>query len=368
MNNTKNSIIEPLVSDDTTKITQTQPDPPTPTLVSTAVKNKKEESEAEDNVVFDQIGHLTRTLHDSLRELGYDTRLKAITSEVPETQDRLSYVATKSEQAAERVLTATEIAMPIQDKLSADAVHLSEQWQQAFETEQSLPPDADKFKDLLIQTLTYLNEVPNQTKNTNAQLMEIMMAQDFQDLTGQVMKKVTKMVQDLEAELLQLLVEHVPQEKKEAIETGLIWLNETMLRPTKAVNERLATVASSPLKQMVSLAELLRRPEMDFDKLTQVFNDELQVTENYRQDIKLQIKYEGYIKRQQEQVERFRKFESINLPDDLDFAGMSGLSAEVVEKLSKIRPLNLGQASRISGVTPAAVSILQVQLKKSGLL
>jgi tRNA uridine 5-carboxymethylaminomethyl modification enzyme len=99
-----------------------------------------------------------------------------------------------------------------------------------------------------------------------------------------------------------------------------------------------------------------------------VFEGELQVVADYRQDIKLQIKYEGYIKRQQEQVERFRKFESINLPDDLDFTAMPGLSAEVIEKLTQIRPLNLGQASRISGVTPAAISILQVQLKKSGLL
>jgi tRNA uridine 5-carboxymethylaminomethyl modification enzyme len=82
----------------------------------------------------------------------------------------------------------------------------------------------------------------------------------------------------------------------------------------------------------------------------------------------LRIKYEGYIRRQQEQVARFRKSESVRLPDDFDFAAIPGLSAEVVEKLSRIRPLNLGQASRISGITPAAVSILQVQLKKSGLL
>jgi tRNA uridine 5-carboxymethylaminomethyl modification enzyme len=107
---------------------------------------------------------------------------------------------------------------------------------------------------------------------------------------------------------------------------------------------------------------------MDFAELAQVFGAELPVAENYRQDIKLQIKYEGYIRRQQEQVERFRKFESINLPDDFDFAAIPGLSAEVIEKLTKIRPLNLGQASRISGITPAAISILQVQLKKSGLL
>lgn len=231
MNGTNKSLAEPLLSDDPAEISQEQPESPSPTLVSAPVDNKKIESNDEENEVFDQIGHLTRTLHNSLRELGYDTRLKAITSEVPETQDRLSYVAKKSEQAAERVLTATEVAMPIQDKLSSDAIHLSKQWQQAFETNQSLPPDTDKFKDLLIQTLTYLNEVPNQTKNTNTQLMEIMMAQDFQDLTGQVMNKVNKMVHNLEAELLQLLVDHVPQEKRETIDNEL--MNGPVVNPEK---------------------------------------------------------------------------------------------------------------------------------------
>ncbi len=158
------------------------------------------------------------------------------------------------------------------------------------------------------------------------------------------------------------------QAKKEAIAAGLNWLHKTTLSPTSGINERLLAIGSSALKQKVSLAELLRRPEVDFEQLAVVFGDELQVAADYRQDIKLQIKYEGYIKRQQEQVERFRKFESITLPEDLDFAAIPGLSAEVIEKLTKIRPLNLGQASRISGITPAAISILQIQLKKAGLL
>ncbi|MFO7606624.1 MAG: tRNA uridine-5-carboxymethylaminomethyl(34) synthesis enzyme MnmG [Desulfurivibrionaceae bacterium] len=156
--------------------------------------------------------------------------------------------------------------------------------------------------------------------------------------------------------------------KKEAIEAGIAWLQSTMLAPTGEVNARLAVVGGSPLRQKVSLAELLRRPEMDFAGTASVFGGELQVSEKYWPDINLQVKYEGYIKRQQEQVERFRKFESIALPEDLDYAAIPGLSAEVVEKLTLIRPLNLGQASRISGITPAAISILQVQLKKAGLL
>jgi len=156
--------------------------------------------------------------------------------------------------------------------------------------------------------------------------------------------------------------------KKEATEKGVEWLNSETLRPVKEVNDRLAAVGSVALKQQATLADILRRPEIDLDKLSLVYNGELQIEKSCRDDVQLQVKYEGYIKRQQEQVDRFRKFESITLPDALDFSSMPGLSAEVVEKLTRIRPLNLGQASRISGITPAAISILQVYLKKAGLL
>lgn len=161
-----------------------------------------------ENELVDQVGQLTRALHNSLRELGYDERLEKITAEVPEAQDKLTYVAAKTEQAAERVLNATEIAIPIQDRLSSEALNLSQQWKEALETQQTTPPDTEKIRNLLIQTLTYLDEVPEQTNITNSYLMEIIMAQDFQDLTGQVIKKVTRMVQDLEVELLQLLVKN----------------------------------------------------------------------------------------------------------------------------------------------------------------
>jgi tRNA uridine 5-carboxymethylaminomethyl modification enzyme len=107
---------------------------------------------------------------------------------------------------------------------------------------------------------------------------------------------------------------------------------------------------------------------MDIDKVGKVFGGDLAIAYEYKDDIQLHIKYEGYIRRQQEQVERFRKFESITLPPDLDFSSLSGLSNEVVEKLTQVQPTNLGQASRISGITPAAISILQVYLRKSGLL
>lgn len=192
-------------------------------------KTRKSEPIAADKKVIDQVGQLTRTLHDSLRELGYDKRLELIAAEAPEAQDKLTYVATKTEQAAERTLTATEIAMPIQEKLSADAVQLSEKWKQALEGQQSVV-DTEKFKTLLIDTLQYLDNVPEKANATNAQLMEIMMAQDFQDLTGQVIKKITSMVQNLERDLVQLLLANAPAKVLTA-EEGL--MNGPVTNPEK---------------------------------------------------------------------------------------------------------------------------------------
>ena len=183
-----------------------------------------------DKKVIDRIGQMTRNLHDSLRELGYDKRLESFAAEAPEAQDKLAYIVTKTEQAAERTLNATEIAMPIQEKLSASAINLSEQWKQALEMHQS-NPDTEKFKTLLIDTLQYLDKVPEQTNATNTQLLEIMMAQDFQDLTGQVIKKVTHMVQSLEKDLLDLLLANVPTKKNIAVDEGL--LNGPVTNPEK---------------------------------------------------------------------------------------------------------------------------------------
>lgn len=183
-----------------------------------------------DKKVIDRIGQLTRNLHDSLRELGYDKRLEAIASEVPEAQDKLSYVASKTEQAAERTLNATEIAMPIQDKLSTEAILLSKQWKEALETQQA-QTDTEIFKLLLIDTLAFLDNIPAKTTATNTQLLEIMMAQDFQDLTGQVIKKITHMVQSLEKDLIDLLLANVAAKNKPMIADGL--LNGPVTNPEK---------------------------------------------------------------------------------------------------------------------------------------
>ncbi len=174
--------------------------------------------EAEEESLFSRIGHLTRKLHDTLRELGYDKKLEQTVEAMPDTRERLAYIAAMTQQAAERALTATEIAQPIQEKLEAGARTLSAKWQHVFDNKLS----PAEFKQLAEETRDYLKEVPTQTKATNAQLMEIMMAQDFQDLTGQVIKKVTEMAQQMEHDMLQLLLATTPAEKKTEIDTGLL--------------------------------------------------------------------------------------------------------------------------------------------------
>jgi tRNA uridine 5-carboxymethylaminomethyl modification enzyme len=163
------------------------------------------------------------------------------------------------------------------------------------------------------------------------------------------------------------------QRKQETIERGKRVLETLTVKPGEAVNTALAALASTAIKQKCSLAELLRRPELGIDSfmqlpLNQAEKDEIAgvLDGGAREEIELQVKFKGYLDRQDEQVARFKKMESLLLPPDLDYRALSGLSNEVVEKLSRIRPLSLGQASRISGITPAAISVLQVHLRKMG--
>jgi tRNA uridine 5-carboxymethylaminomethyl modification enzyme len=156
--------------------------------------------------------------------------------------------------------------------------------------------------------------------------------------------------------------------KRQAITAAREWLAQTMVRPTAAINERLAALGSSILKQPASMADLLRRPELTMAALPGIAGQESEIPRAIGEDVQLEIKYEGYIRRQEEQVERFRRFEAVLLPADLDYQQLGGLSNEVVEKLEQVRPRSLGQASRISGITPAAVSVLQVHLRKARLM
>jgi chemotaxis protein CheZ len=168
--------------------------------------------------VFNRIGHMTRELHDTLRQLGYDQALEEAAKAIPDARQRLNYIAQMTEQAASRVLNATDIAKPIQDDLQARATALDGRWDRLFGGDLSVA----EFKALAGDTKTFLNEVPRRAAATNEQLMEIMMAQDFQDLTGQVIKKVVDLAQSLESQLLEVLIESMPEDRKATAPEGLL--------------------------------------------------------------------------------------------------------------------------------------------------
>jgi len=157
-------------------------------------------------------------------------------------------------------------------------------------------------------------------------------------------------------------------EKKKEIERTLSIVSHARINPSKETNEILSQRGSVSLKKDVSLRELLKRPEIHFQHLIAFQRNLENTSKAVREQVEIDAKYDGYAKRQLEQIERFKKLEDVRFPEDFDFASLTGLTTEVKEKLIKIKPFSLGQASRISGVTPAAVSILMVNLKKRGYL
>lgn len=167
--------------------------------------------------VINRVGQLTRQLHDTLCELGYDRQLQSAATIIPDARQRLAYVATLTEQAASRALNAIEAAKPIQDRLAEDAGELAARWDSLYRGEL----DVEQFKALAAASREFLKDAPNRARATAEQLHEIMMAQDFQDLTGQVIKKITDLAQHLENQLLALLVENAPAQKR-AEASGLL--------------------------------------------------------------------------------------------------------------------------------------------------
>jgi len=161
--------------------------------------------------VFNRIGHMARALHDTLGQLGYDKLIEKTVSALPDAKDRLAYVANLTEQAACRVLNATDVAAPLVDDIENGALALGKRWDKLFANELGV----EEFKALAEETRAFLNEqLPQKTRGTHAQLTEIMMAQDFQDLTGQVIKKIVVLAQDLESGLMNVLIEVLPETKR----------------------------------------------------------------------------------------------------------------------------------------------------------
>jgi tRNA uridine 5-carboxymethylaminomethyl modification enzyme len=152
--------------------------------------------------------------------------------------------------------------------------------------------------------------------------------------------------------------------KKQAITELTAYLERQPVTPNAEINSKLALAGSSPLRNQATLAQILRRPEMTLEQLRMVRPDIPRHALDIDAQVEIQMKYEGYVNRQLEIVERFQRMEHVRLPDDIDYSLISGLSREVCEKLSRIRPRSLGQASRISGITPAAISLLSYYIKK----
>lgn len=152
-------------------------------------------------------------------------------------------------------------------------------------------------------------------------------------------------------------------EKKSALEKEIIRLRKTSVGASSRVNEILAGIGTTEIHTGTSLAELIRRPELDYQKIKELDRDRPELSEEIIEQINIEIKYEGYIERQKQQVEHFKKLENRKIPSDIDYEQIDSLRLEAKQKLSKIRPESVGQASRISGVSPADISVLLVYLK-----
>ena len=152
--------------------------------------------------------------------------------------------------------------------------------------------------------------------------------------------------------------------KKENIEKEIERLKKLVVKPTKDVNEFLEEKGTSKLTTGTKMAELLKRTEIKYEDLSKLDKNMPELTKQEKEEVEIQIKYEGYIKLQEAQVEKFKKLEEKILPDDLDYEKIKGISLEGRQKLNKFRPHSIGQASRISGVSPADISVLLVYLKQ----
>jgi chemotaxis protein CheZ len=167
----------------------------------------------ENKGMYERLGGIVRLLHDSLRELGYDKALTEASSQITDAQDRLEYVATLTEQAANKVLNTLDEGMPAQDTLSKQAKDMEGRWADLFAGKLSI----EQFKALAGDSRGFAQAVSEATEAEKARLLEIMMAQDFQDITGQLIKKVVKITQTVENDLAQLLRDSAPADVKEKL-------------------------------------------------------------------------------------------------------------------------------------------------------
>ncbi|MFC5734376.1 tRNA uridine-5-carboxymethylaminomethyl(34) synthesis enzyme MnmG [Cytobacillus gottheilii] len=152
--------------------------------------------------------------------------------------------------------------------------------------------------------------------------------------------------------------------KKQAVETEKERLKTVMIRPTAQVQELIQSLGGSELKDGIRGADLLKRPEMNYSHINQLVPADVQLDADVTEQVEIQIKYEGYIEKSLQQVDRLKKMENKKIPENIDYEAIHGLASEARQKLKEVRPLSIAQASRISGVNPADISILLVYLEQ----
>ncbi|HDR2725442.1 protein phosphatase CheZ [Enterobacter roggenkampii] len=196
-------------------------------MMQPAMKPVEEHSPSD---IIVRIGSLTRMLRDSLRELGLDQAIAEAAEAIPDARDRLDYVVQMTAQAAERALNSVEASQPHQDAMEQGAKALTKRWDEWFEN----PIELADARELVTDTRQFLGDVPGHTSFTNAQLLDIMMAQDFQDLTGQVIKRMMDVIQEIERQLLMVLLENIPEPAARPKRENESLLNGPQLDASKA--------------------------------------------------------------------------------------------------------------------------------------
>ena len=154
-------------------------------------------------------------------------------------------------------------------------------------------------------------------------------------------------------------------EKKKKIEEEINRISKVIIKPNKEVNEFLLKNNTSAISNGVKLGDLMKRSELSYEKLKEIDIERPDLPKEVTKEVEIQVKYEGYIKLQEEQVEKFKKLETKLLPENIDYSNLKGLRLEARQKLNKIKPNSVGQASRISGVSPADISVLLIYLEQS---
>ncbi|HYD80030.1 MAG TPA: protein phosphatase CheZ [Paucimonas sp.] len=194
-----------------------------------------------DKPMFERLGTIVRIMHDSLRELGYDRSLSEVASQIGDAKGRLEYIATLTEQAANKVLNAIDVGMPEQENMVETAKGMEDRWNALFEGRMSV----EEFKALAADSRQFAAKVAASAEAEKARLLDIMMAQDFQDITGQLIKKIVAITNKTEHELAQLLKDNAPPEMKAAIEAA----------EAKAAEEKPAELMQGPSVAGVALVQ-----------------------------------------------------------------------------------------------------------------